>query len=160
MLYIGIDPGQTGGIAVIQNHKVISVTPMILAGKFIDVIGTTFYFKEIMKFVDSPLRITACIEKVHSMPQQGVSSSFKFGRHTGTMYGIVGALGIPLFEVTPQKWKKVVLEGTAKDKAAAADFCSRVYPYISLLATERSRKPHTGIVDAICIARYASLETR
>ena len=152
-IYVGIDPGQSGGMAFIQNNKVIALTPMILAGKFIDVRKTAEYINDILNFENT----VACIEKVHSMPGQGVSSSFKFGFVTGTMHGIIGTLGISLHLVTPQKWKKEILEGTAKDKQAAADFCARVYPDVNLLATERSRVPHSGMVDALCIARYASL---
>jgi crossover junction endodeoxyribonuclease RuvC len=80
---------------------------------------------------------------------------FKFGFVTGVMHGIISTLAIPLYLVTPQAWKKKILAGTAKDKDAAIDYCRRVYPDVSLLATERSRKPHDGMADALCIARYA-----
>jgi len=111
-IYVGIDPGQSGGIAFIKDEKVIALTPMILAGKFIDVRKTAKYINDILNFENA----IACIEFVHAMPKQGVSSSFKFGFVTGTMHGIIGTLGISLHMVTPQKWKKEILEGTAKDK--------------------------------------------
>ena len=151
-IYIGIDPGKSGGIAIILEDEV-KVTPMILAGKDVDVGAVAHWIGYITN--NYPTTVIACIEKVHSMPKQGVASSFKFGFVTGVMHGIIRTLGIPLHMVTPQAWKKRILAGTPKDKDAAIDFCRRVYPNVNLLATERSRVPHSGIADALCIAKYA-----
>ena len=153
MYYIGVDPGKSGGIAIIRHDEIV-VTPILLSGKDIDIYAMTKWIRNETYMLP---KTVACIEKVHAMPGQGVSSMFKFGFVTGVMHGILGALEIPIHLVTPQAWKKKILVGTSKDKTAAAEYCSRVYPKISLLATERSRKPHSGMADAICIARYASL---
>ena len=157
-LYIGIDPGKTGGIAILQDNK-IYITPMLLAGKDLDVSAIARWIIDNGIIIgQSRENICACIEKVHSMPKQGVASSFKFGFVTGVMHGIIRTLGIPLHLVTPQAWKKEILAGTPKDKDAAIDFCRRIYPEVNLLATERSRVPHSGMADALCIARYASVK--
>jgi crossover junction endodeoxyribonuclease RuvC len=81
-------------------------------------------------------------------------SVFRFGFGAGLWVGILGALGIPFERVPPQAWKKAVLAGTAKDKAAAIAYCSRRFPAASLLATPRSTKPHDGLADALCLAEY------
>ncbi len=65
------------------------------------------------------------------------------------------ALRIPHLAVTPQAWKKAVLAGTARDKAAAIAFATRRFPGVPLLATPRSRTPHDGVADAVCLAEYA-----
>ena len=153
MMYIGIDPGKGGGIAIISEVGVEAVTPMIIAGKDIDLSATA----EWLDYHLGDMHAVACIEKVSAMPKQGVTSMFNFGFSTGAMHGVIATLGIPRHLVTPQKWKKVVLSNTKKDKEAAIDYCRRLYPAISLLATERSRKPHSGMADALCIARYALL---
>jgi crossover junction endodeoxyribonuclease RuvC len=153
-IYIGIDPGKSGGIAIIDNMTdEIFVTPMIIAGKDIDIPAVVDWIIHNSGFPDG--KTIACIEKVHAMPGQGVTSMFKFGFVTGVMHGIISTLAIPLYLVTPQAWKKKILIGTAKDKDAAIDYCRRVYPDVNLLATERSRKSHDGMADALCIARYA-----
>ena len=46
----------------------------------------------------------ALIEKVHSMPGQGVASTFKFGMNYGQWIGILTALQIPYSTITPKKW--------------------------------------------------------
>lgn len=150
--YIGIDPGKAGGIAVICRNEVLGVTPMLITPKKnIDIVSTTEW---IMSTIQDRASV-AIIEQVSAMPGQGVTSMFRFGFVTGVMHGIIGALGIPTHQVTPQAWKKVILAGTRKDKAASIDFVMRVHPGISLLATTRSHTPHNGMSDAICIAMYA-----
>ena len=153
-IFIGIDPGKSGGIATINTTlDTIEITPMILSGKDVDALKIAEWIIHNTGFPEG--NSIACIEKVHAMPGQGVTSMFKFGFVTGVMHGIIRTLGIPLHLVTPQAWKKEILAGTPKDKEAAIDFCRRIYPQVNLLATERSRKPHSGIADALCIARYA-----
>lgn len=51
-------------------------------------------------------KIFCVLEKVHSMPGQGVSSSFKFGVNYGNLQGLILALGIPFEEISPAKWTK------------------------------------------------------
>ena len=153
---IGIDPGKCGGMAVIRPDGNITVTPMFIAGKDLDIARISDWLYEQAR----KCKTIACIEKVHAITRpgekpQGVVSMFTFGKNVGILYGIIGALLLPLYEVAPPTWKKIVLEGTTKDKQAAIDFCARVYPHVSLLATPRSKKPHDGMADALCIARYA-----
>jgi len=149
---IGIDPGKGGGIAVMSNGNIITVTTMILAtDKKIDLTSMSEW---IVAAIDGGSAI-ACIEGVASMPGQGVSSMFSFGYSVGAIHGILAALGIPRHIVSPQKWQRSVLGRNTKDKNVAIDYCRRVYPNVSLLPTERSRKPHNGIADAICICQYA-----
>lgn len=150
--YVGVDPGKSGGIAVICFGRIIGVTTMILSeNKTLDL---TSIAEWIISVTAGTIPV-ACIEKVGAMPKQGVVSMFTFGYNTGSIHGICAALGIPRYIVAPKTWKKTVLANTPQDKAAAIDFCRRVYPYISLLASKNSRTSHSGMADAICIARYA-----
>ena len=150
--YVGVDPGKNGGIAVICFGRVIGVTTMILSEK--KTLDLTSIAEWIISVTSGTIPV-ACIEKVGAMPGQGVTSMFSFGFSTGAIHGIFAALGIPRHVVSPQTWKKIVLANTPKDKEAAIDFCRRVYPYISLLPTKNCKKSHSGMADAICIARYA-----
>lgn len=152
MIYIGVDPGVNGGIAAIQEDdafcKVIYTVPMPKVGNVVD-------FAAAADFLDFHNCI-AYVEKVHSMPKQGVSTMFKFGFVTGGIYGVLATLKIPVMEVTPSQWKRFVLKGLDnKDKDSSAIFCRRMFPDVSLLATERSLKAHSGMADALCIAYYA-----
>ena len=151
MIYIGIDPGQKGGIACINNDKVY-VTAMPLAGREVD--GNAIY-KWLITHTLYETNTIACVEKVHSMPKQGVSSSFKFGKNYGIVIGVLSALGVSIKLVTPQRWKRAILFDTKRDKQAAIEYCRLKYPNVNLLASKKSRVPHSGIADALCIASYA-----
>jgi len=152
--YIGVDPGISGAIAIYDGKEFYAVSTMGLAGKELDLTGIS---KWILDYVRSDHCI-AGIEKVSAMPKQGVTSMFNFGFNTGAIHGILASLGIPRYLITPQAWKKEILAGTSKDKDAAIAYCRRVYPDISLLATPKSRTPHSGMADAMCIALYTKIK--
>lgn len=156
--YIGIDPGKSGGIAVIdKTGNDVKVTPMIFDGKLIDFRKMSRWIRYHCHMDDMiPPISMAGIEKVGAMPGQGVVSMFSFGLSTGGMLGILGALEIQTLQIPPQRWKKYTLADTDKSKEAAITFCTMFYPKVNLYATERSKKPHSGICDALCIAHYIS----
>ena len=153
MAYIGIDPGFSGGIAAIENDGETHTAPMPVTGsgkdRAIDVETIHGWILDVGK----PEIVV--VEKVHAMPKQGVASTFSFGKGYGMVLGMLACAGIPHALVTPQAWKKAIMAGVgAKDKAAAIQWCGQFYPQANLLATTRSRVPHDGIADALCMAEY------
>ena len=151
MQYIGIDPGQTGGIAIIDEHGVTAEV-MPVRDKEIDVPEIVPYFAG----MSDPLCV---IEKVGAMPKQGVSSTFKFGKGFGKLLGMLEAIEIPYILVTPQQWKKTVLVGMnwKGRKVASIEYCRTRYPKLDLKASPRCRKDHDGMADALCMAEYGRL---
>lgn len=91
------------------------------------------------------------IENVHSMPGQGVASSFSFGYGLGLWVGIVVALEIPYEMVTPQRWKGVMMNGQGKEKDAARYRAQQLFPTI---ADQLARKKDDGRAEALLIAEY------
>ncbi len=143
-LILGCDPGKSGGWAILGGPApVVGVAP--LAGKDLDLGALAAAWRGVSY---------AVVEKVGAMPGQGVVSMFSFGRSFGSVLGVLAGLGVPVELVTPQRWKGVVLDGSAKDKDAAIAWCRRVHPGVNLLPSERARVPHDGIADALCIAEY------
>ena len=57
------------------------------------------------------------IEKVASMPKQGVASTFKFGYSAGIPRGMIAMNGTPITMVTPSVWKTSMDLGTDKEYA-------------------------------------------
>ena len=153
MIVMGIDPGMKGGIALLNtdtNSLVASPTPLL--AKELD-------YRTIFKAIQehSPDRIV--IEKVHAMPGQGVTSMFNFGYGYGALVALSSVSNARLILVTPQTWKKHVLEGTAKDKSAAIQFCRMTYPLVNLVQP-RCRTPHDGVADAICLSHYGAYHAK
>jgi crossover junction endodeoxyribonuclease RuvC len=145
MNIIAFDPGQKGGIAI-HHQGITTAFPMPLAGKVLDLVT-------IAALVRSNSPNIAVIEKVGSMPGQGVASTFTFANGYGQIQGLLAGLGIPFELVTPQAWKKLVLAGTPKDKDAAIAYCRRAFPNVALVLP-RCRVPHDGIADALCLMQY------
>lgn len=154
MIIIGIDPGKKGGIATLVDGAICNVYPMPLGGNEIDVKKLGWYISSVQP------DCAVWIEKLHPMPKNGSISAFRLGENYGTIKAIVRAMGVSLFEVPPQTWKKVILSGTDKSKAAAIDFCLKTWPGVNLLPTERSRMPSDGMADALCIALFGLQEWR
>lgn len=98
MIFIGIDPGASGGIAWIDD-----VVPV--AGKMHATESDIWRHVERLS-LNRPRPVKAVIEKVGAMPKQGLSSTFKFGQSYGSLRMALIAAGIPFDEVTPQKWQK------------------------------------------------------
>jgi len=118
--FIGIDPGYSGTIAALFPSDRLSVYDMpVIKVKGektkLDVprLATLLIpFSEISAYV--------AVENVHSMPKQGVTSSFNFGYQLGAIEGILEALGIPYQKVAPVTWKKhFALIGMSKSGSRA-----------------------------------------
>ena len=116
MLILGIDPGTSGGIAIVkvENKKL----PTIIFGSKIPIV--TIYGKKIIdtKRVVSKLNNfsldIAIIEKVHAMPRQGVTSSFQFGRSFGSIETLSYLHSKRVDYVAPAVWKKFLGLGSTK----------------------------------------------
>lgn len=148
-LSVGIDPGQKGGMAYILDigdetyERVLPYSDENLLNFAAEV---RVYMKEVQATV-------TCLEKVGAMPGQGVTSMFTFGRGYGFIEGVLQALSIPYQLIPPQTWKKEFSLNT--DKQKSIQVCKRLFPEISLLASERCRKDHDGMAEALLMAVYA-----
>ena len=92
---------------------------------------------------------TAVIEKVHAMPAQGVSSSFRFGQALGVIEGVLGALTIATEYVTPQMWKKHYRLTRHKEDARLRAL--QLWPRIT---DQLSRKRDADRAEALLIANW------
>lgn len=139
MTYIGIDPGAKGGLAVIRDGGII-VAPYEKS-RYIEILSRV------------PTDSVCCLEHVHAMPGQGVTSMFNFGQTFGWVQGVLEAMGVSYELVQPQKWKKEF--SITGDKNSSIMVCKRLFPGVSLLPTERCRKDNDGMAEALLMAEYA-----
>ena len=158
MRIIGIDPGLSGGIAVLEDNKVLEIydAPVMSEGKKNKKqLNSALLVKLIKKNIQKKEETVMVVEQVNAMPGQGVTSMFNFGQTFGAIKGICAALGLPIFFVRPAKWKKHFgLINSSKD--ASRTKVIEMYPSIS---GQLSRKKDVNKSDAILNARYYN-ETR
>ena len=142
-IYIGIDPGRSGGICVIEDE-------FIKAYPCPDNIQDMAIIFAMAISVNETKRIVAYIEKVWARPTDAKGSIWKFAENYGVWKGIAGAYEIDLIEVSPQRWMKYLetpkLEKSRR-KRYLRDKARSMYPSL--------KKVTLKTADAILIASYA-----
>jgi crossover junction endodeoxyribonuclease RuvC len=157
MLYVGIDPGQTGGIAALDKHSIpIFVGAFRPTKEGFDAKQLCDIITDLRVQIPNSSMIAVAVEHVHAMPKQGVSSTFKFGTNYGKILGVLEAKQLRYELVTPQEWTKHMFAGMGKDmkKERGRIVAQRLFPDLNLRATERSHTVHSGMADALLIAEY------
>ena len=158
MKIIGIDPGLSGGIAVLENNKVLSIfdMPVMAEGKKNKrQLNSAQLVTLIKENIKPNQEVAVIVEQVNAMPGQGVTSMFNFGQTFGAIKGVCAALELPIFFVRPSKWKKHFdLINSSKDSSRTTVI--EMYPTLS---NHLSKKKDVNKSDAILIARFHS-ETR
>ena len=145
MRIIGIDPGLSGAIAILEDRKVLEIfdMPVMAEGKKNKRQLNSAQLVNIIKSNFEDVDNTAVVvEQVNAMPGQGVTSMFNFGQTFGAIKG-------------PSKWKKhYELIKSSKDSSR-----TKVIEMYPSLANQLSKKKDVNKSDAILIARFY-IETR
>lgn len=142
MTFIGIDPGQSGAIAVIAADGAVSISSYDKS-LYIDAL--------IAAMLDD--KVLCILEHISSMPKQGVASTFKFGENFGWLQGVLDTIGMPYELVRPQRWKKMF--SCTSDKNTSIAVARRLFPGVSLKRTPRCSKDDDGMAEALLMAEYA-----
>jgi Holliday junction resolvasome RuvABC endonuclease subunit len=152
--YLGIDPGASGAIALIGVDELPLVWELkgMTRSEIVDLLWDT------RDGLWDARGSTAAIERVSSMPGQGVASTFKFGVNYGGLLMALDAAGIPFFNPTPTTWKKAVdpyliapKEAKTEKKRRAREIAKRLFP---------TAKVTNATADALLLARYAQLKSQ
>ena len=158
MKIIGIDPGLSGAIAVLEDIKVLSLfeMPVMAEGKKNKrQLNSAQLVNIIKENTNEDEEVAVIVEQVNAMPGQGVTSMFNFGQTFGAIKGVCAALGLPIFFVRPSKWKKY-FELINSSKDASRTKVIEMYPSFS---KQLAKKKDVNKSDAILIARFFA-ETR
>ena len=157
MKIIGIDPGLSGAIAILENNKVLRIfdIPTMTEGKKNKrQLNSALLVDLLRENIANTEDVAVVVEQVNAMPGQGVTSMFNFGQTFGAIKGICAALNLPIFFVRPSKWKKhFELINSSKD--ASRTKAIEMYPKLS----NQLAKKDVNKSDAILIARFFN-ETR
>ena len=156
-VYIGIDPGKDGAMAILGYRD----TPILIP------FDETEYANQLRRLdplgsglgtfggeTDArPSSVFCVIEHVNAMPGQGVTSCFSFGANFGECLGMLVAFRIPYELVRPLKWKKAF--SCTSDKNTSIEVAKRLFPGVDLRRTPKCTKPHDGIAEALLMAELA-----
>jgi len=136
---MGIDPGQAGAIALLREgggveHWKMPATERDLLYLLLDHVSAGMLADPVVY-----------LEQVGPMPKQGVSSTWKFAQHYGSLRMAVMAVGFQLNLVTPQKWQKEMGCRSHGDKNVTKAKAQQLFPAIKVT--------HAN-ADALLIAAY------
>ena len=135
MIFIcGIDPGKQGGLAFKKGNEVKAIS------------FTKLTKPEIAYSLKSIMPDKVYLEKVHSMPKQGVTSVFKFGEGFGHLKGVLDALCIPYELVSPIKWQTKLSCRTGGDKNISKEKAQQLFPQVPKITH--------AVADALLIMEY------
>lgn len=146
-LYIGIDPGKTGGIVAIAGEGIRFASKLPETERDI--------YELLYTVCKDSQYAFAVIEKVGASPQMGRTSAFTFGRVYGFLRGCLTALDVPWEEVSPQKWQKALGCLSGGDKNVTKATAQRLFPGTkwthatadAALIAEYNRRVRTGQIN-------------
>jgi hypothetical protein len=160
MAFIGIDPGLGGGIALLSDEGAIidrSPWPTIKLGK-----GRDTDILALARCVEANPGATYALEDPgkHAPGASGLVSmrdTFSIARTLLVVHRVRHEIVSRPLVWQREFWKKPKMPKGKKfdTKAAALAAARRLWPGEDFLATNRSTKPHDGIIDALLIAEYA-----
>lgn len=135
MIYIGIDPGKSGGIAFVsEKETLVEPMPDTLMDLF-ELLNETY--QEESRF--------CYLERVSSSPQMGVRSAFTFGFGFGSLQMALLASRIPFELITPATWQRELKCLTKGDKNITKRKAQQLFP--DMKVTHKT-------ADALLIAEY------
>ena len=155
MIFCGIDPGLDGAICILLDIPKLEDTPTLIVtgGKKKKRVYNVGLMVQIIEGIRRIGRkgLKVGLESVHAMPGQGVTSMFSMGHGLGLWEGILAAKAIPFEMISPQRWKKTLMEGQGKEKDASRQVAMRLFPSA---IPELSLKKHHGRADALLLAEF------
>jgi hypothetical protein len=142
--YIGVDPGNNGGIALIQGNQAIEYEQMPNSKGIRD-----FFDNAAVAFPNN----LVCIFEEHKGggPQTNAAAHRSAGLYLGMFQMICDVQEIPFHLVRPQEWKKVL--GANKDKNRSIRMAEQIFPTVNLLFPRCTIKAD-GVAEALLIAEY------
>lgn len=154
--YVGIDPGKTGGIAILfeDGAKVIPMPDEACPEKMREIF--TGFISEVIEYkviLERPILKPHIIFKTcprcktpirTAVNQQGVITSFI---NYGVLIGMLKAYCIPYEEIESSKWKKAFK--LTKDKKLSISMAKQLFPQLTDVIKQKD-----GLAEALLIAEY------
>lgn len=138
-LYLGADPGASGGLAVLNEDGTIyrhDKAPVTDA----DLLALLHAITE-----DGTRRVVGTVEYVSAIPKMGVVSAFSFGKGYGGLLMALCAANVPYDIVTPPVWQKAMQCRSHGDKNITKRRAQQLWP---------GAKITHATADALLMAEY------
>ena len=151
-LFIGIDPGGNGAVAVLTPDGApvdCFEVPFLKDGSRKTI--NTRALSHRLQVLTKGKSVFCAIERVNAMPKQGVSSTFAFRRAFGQLEGVASAFGWSLIHVRPKTWQKKFFQfaSGSDTKEKSRQIAMGLFPKVDL-----HLKKHHNKADSLLIGEY------
>lgn len=140
MLYIGVDPGKTGGVAALTEEGSV-----FRVEKMPDLEAELYHLLCALSAAAQPKIARAVLEHVSAWPKMGAVSAFTFGRGYGALHMALITVGIPYQVVTAQTWQAALSCRSKRDKNITKRRAQQLFPRVTVTH---------AIADALLMAEY------
>ena len=164
-LYVGIDIGKHGAIAIIHPDDRKNVRTMAMPMIKDEIDYHLLYSNLTTLYLNNQDNIHVVFEKLGVIFGSGKNTAFSMGYQSGAIEMMCIANRIPYTKVRAVDWQKQMFQGVDSilkpksnkrdTKAMALIAINRIFPDLKLTFGERAVKPHDGLIDAVLIAEYA-----
>lgn len=156
-LFIGIDPGVSGAIAVRSNNEVWVENIPVVKVKTGKGYRTHYDIAALVSCLrgwtdDGAATCIAVVEKVGPMPRDGCIQAFSLGHGLGILEGVLTSFGVQTMLVAPRVWKKTM--GLTSDKELSRRRALEAFPE---LADRLTRKKDEGRAEALLLLKWLEL---
>jgi len=132
-LILGVDPGVTGAMALLQDGHILAVwdhstwcnahKPYLALRDFL---RSEVYVPNIVVIEQQHARAT---RDAHGRVVQGIASTWNYAQHYGIVLGCLSLFDVPIHEVDPGVWKgNMHLSGGKKNKKESLEFARKLWP--------------------------------
>lgn len=171
-LYIAADPGKNGAYVCIDEDRVIvnyMVTPRISKDGPVDLNAIYAWLIDLSsRYPEDESCLVLNIEDVHALYGVSVSATSSLMENKGQIHGLFAFLAnqrknTSIHFIPPKEWQKtvwmhhdkVMKAGKVDTKATSLNCAKRLWANEKFLASDKCKKAHDGIVDALLIAETA-----
>lgn len=157
-LYLGVDPGKSGALAVIEadgRARDVVLMPVVTGD------GRPEYDVPVIRDLLLAWKgegVFVTVEKQQPMPlaHGGTIANFNRGMGRAGWEWLLVALKIPHQLVAPRTWQAVMHAGTSgtDTKQRSIIACHRLFPDVSLTKSARANKDLDGKAEALLLAEY------
>lgn len=157
-LLLGIDPGLHGAIAVVdlESNIIVDMIDIPTFQKETEARKQGYFemvdVHKLSSLLDmyAPMVALAVLEEPGAMPEQGLSSTFRFGHVCGMIHGVLAGHYIPVVPVKPAVWKSALALSNIKDESRLR--ASLEFPQFKELW---DLKKHNDRAEAVLLTTYA-----
>jgi hypothetical protein len=156
MKILAFDPGISGGYAILDG-PVIVVRGRMPIDKNLKNKKSTINLIEVNRLMTDHKPDVVVLERQAPRPGEGVSSAWTSGYNFGLLFAMATVVIENVALVAPRTWATKLHdpESSVEDpKARSLEVAKKLFPLEDFLATERSSKPHEGIIDALLIGYW------